>query len=81
MAAVAAELFEVDMRCANCGCSIENKEDAVWVRGTGICPACAQKSRELGRTLFTVWVVVAIAVIALPILLCLGGFFLFRFLR
>lgn len=69
------------MRCASCGCAIETEDDIIWLRGTAVCPECAKKGRVFQRAFFTVWIVVAIFVIAVPILMCLGGYFLVRFLH
>jgi hypothetical protein len=66
------------MRCASCGCVIEREEDVAWVRGTSICPECAAKGRTVQRAFFGVWLVLAIFILAVPVVLCGGGVLLIR---
>ena len=69
------------MRCGSCGCLIESEDDVTWNRGTAICPECAKKGRTFQRAFFGVWLVFAIFILAVPILMCVGGVLLFRFLQ
>jgi len=74
------------MRCGSCGRLVENEADVAWIRGTAICPECAQKGHALRKTFLTVWVVIAILVVVVPILLlilffALGGLAFFKFLQ
>jgi len=77
---------EVAMRCGSCGCLIENEADVAWIRGTAICPECAQKGLALRKTFLTVWVVMAILVVVVPIVLlvlffALGGLAFFKLVQ
>jgi hypothetical protein len=74
------------MRCGSCGCVIEREEDVAWIRGTAICPQCAQKGQAFQRTFLKVWVVTAILIVVVPIallflFLVLGGMAFFKFLQ
>ena len=68
------------MWCSSCGSPIE-PDQITWVRGTAIGPACAAKGRTFQRGFLIVWVILAVCILAVPLFLCLGGVFLFRFLR
>ena len=81
VAANYARSWEVAMRCGSCGCVIEKEEDVTWQRGTALCPECFKKGRTFQRAFFGVWLVVLILILAVPVLLCLGGVFLFRFFQ
>jgi hypothetical protein len=61
------------MRCGSCGGVIESEDDVAWVRGTAICPECMAKGRATQRAFFTVWLVLLILILGVPLLLCLGG--------
>jgi hypothetical protein len=67
------------MRCAQCDRVIDSDKDAVWIRGTAICPECAQKSREFQRAFLKGWAVFAVLGVMIPMLLfcALGGYFFF----
>lgn len=69
------------MRCGSCGGVIERENDVAWVRGTAICVECAKKGRTIQRAFFGVWLVLAILILAVPILMCVGGVILFRFFQ
>jgi hypothetical protein len=69
------------MRCGSCGCVIEGEGDVAWVRGTAICPECAKKGRTFQRAFFGAWLVIALFILAVPILMCVGGVILFRFFQ
>ena len=74
------------MRCGSCGCVIDREEDVAWIRGTAICPQCAEKGQALQKTFLKVWVVIVILVVVVPIVLMilflvLGGVAFFKFLQ
>jgi hypothetical protein len=68
------------MLCSQCGCALEDSQ-VTWFRGSAFCPTCAQKARTFGRTMLVIVLVVGILMLAVPLLLCVGGGFLFRFFQ
>ena len=68
------------MICGSCGSDCKD-EDITWVRGTAVCQACVKQGVVFRKWFFRGWLVLVILMLLAPIVLCAGGFLLFRFFQ